>query len=99
MSLPPGHHREGELLPTNVACKLHKSIYGLKQPSRQWFAKFSSTLTSLGFVQSHADNSLFIRTRGDVFLDLLVYVDDIVIATNNEQEAKDFKYFSTESFP
>ena len=33
MSLPLSYHREGESLPTNVVCRLHKSLYGLKQVS------------------------------------------------------------------
>ena len=85
MSLPPGLYHEGESLPINIVCKLHKSLYGLKQASRQWFSKFSSVLVSTGFKQSASDNSLFVKINGNSFIALLVYVDDIVIASNDQE--------------
>ncbi|XP_061365406.1 uncharacterized mitochondrial protein AtMg00810-like [Gastrolobium bilobum] len=83
MILPPGYSKQGEFLPPNVVCKLHKSLYGLKQASRQWYAKFSSTLSSLGFSHSQADHSLFTKSSGATFIAILVYVDDILVASNN----------------
>ncbi|RVX19233.1 Retrovirus-related Pol polyprotein from transposon RE1 [Vitis vinifera] len=93
MSLPPGLYHEGESLPINTVCKLHKSLYGLKQASRQWFSKFSSVLVSTGFKQSASDNSLFVKINGNSFIALLIYVDDIVITSNDHENVDELKKF------
>ena len=91
MSLPPGYHYEGETPPANTVCKLHKSLYGLKQTFQQWFAKFSGVLIGSSFKQSASDNSLFTKINGNSFIALLVYVDDIVIASSNQEDVHGLK--------
>ncbi|KAL0846098.1 hypothetical protein Bca101_019344 [Brassica carinata] len=88
MSLPPGYAtRQGESLPPNAVCKLKKSLYGLKQASRQWFLKFSATLLELGFQTSSGDHTLFLKNSGDIYMAVLVYVDDIIIASSCDKAA------------
>jgi len=95
MSPPPGLQRQGE---NNLVCRLHKSLYGLKQASRQWFAKFSEAMCSAGFIQSRADYSLFTKTRGKLFTALLIYVDDILITGNDHASIVDTKKFLHSQF-
>ncbi|KAG6436077.1 hypothetical protein SASPL_100959 [Salvia splendens] len=75
-TLPPGKNLIGG---PHLVCKLNKAIYGLKQASRAWLFTIHSVLLSLGFTQSKADASLFIRHIGTEVIYLLLYVDDMPI--------------------
>ena len=85
MRLPPGYEDSYE---ENKICKLRKTLYGLKQSPRVWFGKFTRTMKMLGYRQCNGDHTLFFQhfqTRGVTIL--IVYVDDIIITGNNEEEA------------
>ena len=55
---------------------------GLKA-RRQWFAKLSSSIVDFGFLQSKSDYSVFTRVNKGSIIIILIYVDDILIASND----------------
>ncbi|KAK4411591.1 Retrovirus-related Pol polyprotein from transposon RE2 [Sesamum angolense] len=70
---------EGYNVEPGFVCKLERSLYGLKQASRQWNLEFTHKLEQYGFVQSANDHCLFTMHTNLGQLFLLVYVDDILI--------------------
>lgn len=78
--------------------KLHKSLYGLKQVSRQWYAKLTSLPVSCGYQQAHSDHSLFTKTQGKHFTVILIYVDDIIFANNSSLEFEEIKMILDNAF-
>ncbi|XP_070672584.1 uncharacterized mitochondrial protein AtMg00810-like [Malus domestica] len=74
---------EDPIKPAHV-CHLQKSLYGLKQASRAWYDKLHSALSSMGFIGSQNDHSLFIK-RDHVLVFVLVYVDDILVTGPSSQ--------------
>ncbi|KAK6118164.1 hypothetical protein DH2020_048065 [Rehmannia glutinosa] len=87
MKPPPGYNLPND----NMVCKLTKSLYGLKQASRQWFHKLTSCLIDYGFCQSKSDSSFFIKSSSTSLTVLCVYVDDIILAGNNLKEIQHIK--------
>lgn len=85
MQQPEGHS-DG----SGRACRLKKSLYGLKQAPRCWNEKFSNYIIELGFKRSEADPCLFVRQRGRKKMFFVLYVDDGLIAGDEEQEIYEF---------
>lgn len=89
MKLPPGFMTEHK----GMVCKLRKSLYGLRQAPRCWFAKLSTALKNYGFRQSCSDYSLFTLRTTTVHLVVLVYVDDLIVSGNDSEAILRFKLY------
>ncbi|WVZ49645.1 hypothetical protein U9M48_000985 [Paspalum notatum var. saurae] len=79
---PPGF--EDPVHPDYV-CRLDKALYGLKQAPRAWYSRLSKKLCDLGFKSSKADTSLFFYNNGSVSIFILIYVDDIIVASSKQE--------------
>lgn len=66
-------------------CKLSKSLYGLKQASRCWNKKFTSFITKFDFKASESDSCVFVCNGEKGMMVLAIYVDDGLIAAENEE--------------
>ena len=44
----------------HLVWKLKKSLYGLKQASRQWYIKFPNVITLYGFIENIVDQYIWI---------------------------------------
>jgi hypothetical protein len=79
---PPGY--ENKSFP-NYVCKLDKTLHGLKQAPRAWFAKLSKRLYDLRFKGSKVDTPLFYYNKNHASMFILVYVDDIIVASSTQE--------------
>ena len=90
MQQPDGYKVKGQ---ENKVYKLKKSLYGLKQASRQWYYTFHNAIVKFGFRTNDYDHCVYHWNSGSDFIILSLYVDDIFIAGNHVEsicEVKDF---------
>lgn len=90
MEQPEGFIKLGD---ENKVCLLKRSIYGLKQSSRQWNLQFDEHMKKIGFVSSKYDDCVYSKRKdGRPIAFLLLYVDDMLIAGSDIDEVQRIKY-------
>ena len=71
--------------------KLNKSLYGLKQSGRNWNKLLDEFLTQQKFNQSKSDHCIYTKHDGHSNVIMLIWVDDILVASNSKQSIKEVK--------
>ena len=71
---------------TQRVCRLHKSLYGIKQGPRSFHTKLREEFLTLGLQQSESDPCVFFRHGPDTHLTILAaYVDDVLSLSTDEK--------------
>eukprot|EP00253_Pinus_taeda_P009951 PITA_09951 len=89
MEQPEGffQHRNAKFV-----CRLKKSLYGLKQSPRQWYKKFDSFMLSQRYVRSEYDHCVYFKQLNNgMFIILVLYVDDMLLASKSIEEINRLK--------
>lgn len=82
MEQPEGFIKPGT---ENKVCLLRKSLYGLKQYPRRWNHRFNSYMKDQLFERCSKDLCVYMRdVQTDKAIYLLLYVDDMLIASGNK---------------
>ena len=84
--------------PKSRVCILKKSIYSLKQASREWYHKFHQVITSNGFELNLVEDCVYHKFSGSKFIFLILYVDDILLASSDIGLFHETKKFLSKNF-
>ncbi|KAH9703677.1 hypothetical protein KPL70_011177 [Citrus sinensis] len=80
-------------------CLLKKSLYGLKQSPRQWYLRFDEFMVTHGFMRCSYDCCVYYKLlKDDLYIYLLLYVDDMLIACKVREEIEDLKKILSSEF-
>ncbi|RVW92427.1 Retrovirus-related Pol polyprotein from transposon TNT 1-94 [Vitis vinifera] len=82
----------------NKVCKLVKSLYGLKQAPKQWHKKIDHAILSDGFRHNNVDKCLYSKTCDDYMVIVCLYVDDMLILSDDMKGIIEMKRFLSSTF-
>lgn len=103
ISVPPEFQeiltaKEKKIYGPNKVCKLRKALYGLKQSGRQWYKKLDNQLKELNLKPLPADNCVYLKRERNGVLIVSLYVDGLIIATNDTQMLLKLKHELSNKF-
>ena len=82
----------------NKVCKLGKALYGLKISPKRWNETFTNAVTKLGLFAYDSEPCLFIWHNKNKIAILLLYVDDMILASNDANKMNEIKHTLQSTF-
>lgn len=95
VSLPNGCFSEKK---NNNVYKLKRSLYGLKDSPKNWNKKFHEVITKLGFLRCDYEYCLYMKINAECKVYLLLYIDDLLLASSVVKEIENVKQLLNENF-
>ncbi|KAL0294442.1 UNVERIFIED_CONTAM: Retrovirus-related Pol polyprotein from transposon TNT 1-94 [Sesamum radiatum] len=77
---------------------LQRSIYGLKQASRNWNIRFDEVIRGYDFIKNDFDPCVYKKVSGSSVAFLVLYVDDILLIGNDVKMLCDTKAWLSTQF-
>jgi hypothetical protein len=71
--------------------KLKRTLYGLADSPREFYLHVSASLIQYGFKRTTADPCVFIKRDGLRYIISVIYVDDFIVASTDQQQISDLK--------
>ena len=93
-NLPDGyavHDDTGNDISSEYVLHGKRALYGLPQAPRLWNNRLSEWLLAQGFVQCDKDKCVFKYSKDGSVILLIVYVDDLAFAGNDDKLIAEFK--------
>jgi len=79
-------------------CKLVKSLYGLKQESKQWHQKFNKIIAQFGFTIHEHEKCIYSRKLDNDYTIFCLYVDNILIFGTSLDAIQRVKDYLSQNF-
>ncbi|KAM2062109.1 hypothetical protein TB2_047101 [Malus domestica] len=95
MDFPLGYGIENS---NGKVCRLQKALYGLKQSPRAWFGRFTKAMKKYGYRQGNSNHTLFIKHKGGKVTLLIIYVDDMIVTSDDTIEIEQLQGYLSSKF-
>ena len=95
MTQPDGYIDEDR---PDFVCQLKRSLYGLKQSPRMWNQTIDKFMLELNFKKCETDHCIYVKRTDQDMIFVALYVDDLVVASNNDDLLKSTKQALSDRF-